>query len=933
MNPGEKLLVNLYSDANGLSVNILEQLLANNCYVNIITNNKEDWLERTSKIVTSTRFSIVSKDDVNESIAYSYNIACFGFINSSNVSKDVGQFLKIKNFKNSKTLIVLPEKVYGIINKEVLSKQENVGVVYISDILGPRMDINSDLKLSTYLREILRYQKLAVSIGETLTPVFISDVARQIVKWLFAFGPFGKETLIKGSDISNSVFWISCSKILGNIRLISTQANLENKIPKNIETVILQKDLSFMIGETFKWIKPDLNNLSNTLTLISPKKKKIVSMQKSTEEHLRTRIEKSYAPPSSKIAIKNVPRPVNIFAAKNKIAKNVMTKDNHENKNINFVLVSILIILLFPIFLLAISCGLVYSSYLFLTKGQLNTVSGILSVNKIVSNINYFESKTLKYIPLLGQVYKETEYSSYLLVNISNVGIKALPLITTGEVLFTNVLQNNAYSVEAILTNADVQLQDLSEHVLVLEKKTIESANNNSLVAAKIISKIDFKKYNNLILQAINISKSLPEVLGEYNSKNYMILFQNNMELRPTGGFIGSFGLITFDKGRLSEFNVSDVYSADGQLKGHVEPPAAIRDYLNEANWWLRDSNWDPDFPISAKRVEWFLDKEIDKQVDGVIAIDLNPIKDFLKISGPIYLTDYGLDINDQNLYEKVQAEVQDNTFPGTHQKSSFLTALSRSILNKVNNIPLSQKILTLRYLYKNLEERHVQAYVHNEIFQEAISRLNWDGSVSVPACDGNCVSEIVGVVEANVGVNKANYFVNRSVDLDVKIKENRIDKSLTLIIKNNATSNLGLSGIYKAYIRLLVDAFSTDIKVVSEFGQNIEEVNPEVTEAKGRKEIGIFLEIYPGETKKVIYSWSSGIQEIPETYNLFFRKQAGVDEYPLSIRMTTPYKIVTSLPVFMLNKEDNDETTLQGNHEYWYNTTLPRDLNVRISI
>ena len=68
------------------------------------------------------------------------------------------------------------------------------------------------------------------------------------------------------------------------------------------------------------------------------------------------------------------------------------------------------------------------------------------------------------------------------------------------------------------------------------------------------------------------------------------------MELRPTGGFIGSYAIMTFDKGRLAEIVVNDVYTADGQLKGHVDPPEPIRKYLGEGGWFLRDSNWDPDF-------------------------------------------------------------------------------------------------------------------------------------------------------------------------------------------------------------------------------------------------------------------------------------------------------------------------------------------------
>jgi hypothetical protein len=89
------------------------------------------------------------------------------------------------------------------------------------------------------------------------------------------------------------------------------------------------------------------------------------------------------------------------------------------------------------------------------------------------------------------------------------------------------------------------------------------------------------------------------------------------------------------------------------------------------------------------------LNKEVGKTVDGVAAIDLSPIKDILSETGPVYLPDFDLTITRGNLYEKVEAEVQDNTFPGTHQKASFLTALSRSLLGRPDKIDLYSEAIS----------------------------------------------------------------------------------------------------------------------------------------------------------------------------------------------------------------------------------------------
>lgn len=96
-----------------------------------------------------------------------------------------------------------------------------------------------------------------------------------------------------------------------------------------------------------------------------------------------------------------------------------------------------------------------------------------------------------------------------------------------------------------------------------------------------------------------------------------LVLLQNNMELRPTGGFIGSYALLNFFQGKLVDFEVYDVYEADGQLRGHAEPPADLKQYLGEDGWYLRDANWSPLFPKPRFRRLGFLEKEMGKKWTG----------------------------------------------------------------------------------------------------------------------------------------------------------------------------------------------------------------------------------------------------------------------------------------------------------------------------
>ena len=196
-------------------------------------------------------------------------------------------------------------------------------------------------------------------------------------------------------------------------------------------------------------------------------------------------------------------------------------------------------------------------------------------------------------------------------------------------------------------------VNELNDFIGILLKRYLDKSN------------IDIAKHKNKVYQVKNFSSRLSVLLGMDKPMKYLILFQNNMELRPTGGFIGSFSIISFDKGRMTEIVVNDVYSADGQLKGHVDPPEALRIHLGEGGWYLRDANWDPDFSISADKIEWFLDKEINTKVDGVIAIDLSFVQKLLKITGPINLVDFSKTITAENIYINTQNEVESDFFPG----------------------------------------------------------------------------------------------------------------------------------------------------------------------------------------------------------------------------------------------------------------------------
>jgi hypothetical protein len=356
------------------------------------------------------------------------------------------------------------------------------------------------------------------------------------------------------------------------------------------------------------------------------------------------------------------------------------------------------------------------------------------------------------------------------------------------------------------------------------------------------------------------LSKILPEFLGTDGSKKvYMVLFQNESELRPTGGFIGSYGLLTFEKGTLTDFQIKDVYEADGQLQGHVEPPVEIKTYLNQANWYMRDANWNADFTKTSNDIQWFLNKETGTKVDGVIGIDLAVAKSMLESTGEIYVPDFKEKINKDNLYEQAEFYAETKFFPGSAQKASFLGALGKQLFEEIKNLKTDKQAVLLQSMVDLMERNEIQIALNNADAAKVVDDLGLSGKIYNGKCGvDNCVSDYLYLVEANLGVNKANYFLNRSVEETVDISQNSLTRVVKINYENTAKNNNWPGGDYKNYLRVYVPTDVNVSQVTLMDGDNPSNKkiynNDElkISEVNGKKEIG-FLVTVPVLKKRIV--------------------------------------------------------------------------------
>jgi hypothetical protein len=394
------------------------------------------------------------------------------------------------------------------------------------------------------------------------------------------------------------------------------------------------------------------------------------------------------------------------------------------------------------------------------------------------------------------------------------------------------------------------------------------------------------------ILTGKAILAVLPDIIGVGERRKYALLLQNNMELRPTGGFIGSFALLSFENGRLYDLPVYDVYQADGQLKGHVEPPFPIKKYLGEANWYLRDSNWDPDFVTTADRVSWYVKKTLNQDVDGVIGINLSVIKTIIGALGELSVPEYDEVITVDNIYERTQYHAEVGFFPGSAQKKEFLGAMVGALMARLTASDTTTLLKVGEALLTSLGNQDVTIAVGNPTTQAVFKRLGWSGELKATACLINpCLNSYLSVVDANVGVNKANFYTSRDINLTVDLDKNLL-ATHTLRIKqvNRATSSAWPAGPYKNYQRLYLPP---DVELISLARDGIEIPSRDVdtTLEHDKTVLGYLVTTGINSSSEITATYrlkSTGV-EPATSLDFYWQKQPGTDSDPLTVVVNYP--------------------------------------------
>ena len=255
-------------------------------------------------------------------------------------------------------------------------------------------------------------------------------------------------------------------------------------------------------------------------------------------------------------------------------------------------------------------------------------------------------------------------------------------------------------------------------------------------------------------------------LLGSSDDHHLLLLFQNPGELRPGGGFIGSYADVTVREGQLQSIDVRDTYDPDGQLDINVIPPREL--WTITERWGARDANWFFDFPLSAKTTVGFLEaskiySERSVRFEGAMAMNINVFRTILGIVGPIELPEYSLTVTPDNFLNEIQREVESGKDKTAGEPKRILKVLAPIVLDRLSSLaPEAQKALIAGF-DAHLAKKDVMFYAKDPVLAAFLAAQGVDGAVT-PLPNGFWGSYLA-VVDTNVAGGKSDAFVSQALD------------------------------------------------------------------------------------------------------------------------------------------------------------------------
>ncbi len=371
-------------------------------------------------------------------------------------------------------------------------------------------------------------------------------------------------------------------------------------------------------------------------------------------------------------------------------------------------------------------------------------------------------------------------------------------------------------------------------------------------------------KANPTLLEIHDLSEKLITFLGGHEDKRYLFVFQNNSELRASGGFIGSYALLDFSNGEIKNMEVpgGGSYDTEGGLKEFIVAPQPL--HLVNPLWHFWDANWWPDFKKTSQKLMWFYERSGGPTVDGVISLTPNVIEELLSVIGPIDMTkEYGLVIDSENFWIETQSlaeQKQDVTNKPKKIIGDLMNEIFEEFPQRINKDNLSELV---EVLLKTLNEKQILFYFVDEDLQNKVREYSWGGEIE------KTISDYLMVVNTNIAGGKSDRVIEQKITHNVEISENGDIYDTVVVERKHTGSDEDIfTGVRNnSWMRFYVPLGSELIKAkgfwpideeLFEKPEDTWEIDPDlIAEREAYVDTDSWTKVYEDSGKTVFANWS----------------------------------------------------------------------------
>ncbi len=509
----------------------------------------------------------------------------------------------------------------------------------------------------------------------------------------------------------------------------------------------------------------------------------------------------------------------------------------------------------------------------------------------------------LKFIPIANWYYNDADH----LVSAGFHGLNAATLLVESIEPYADILglkgqgsfvggtaQQRIETAVKTIGKITPKIDDISNE-LAKARVEIDKVDANHYpaigVGKKARSSIDTLKSMTdqsvtLITSAKPLIKILAEVLGEPNEKKYLVLFQNDKELRPTGGFITAYSIFRLDSGVVHVDRSSDIYELDATVPNKPVAPAPILKYFPTVpRFNLRDNNLSPDFKVSMDSFyKMYQTAGGSTKIDGIIAVDTHALVTAMNILGDItaagttFTTKIDPRCNCPQVIYQLEVIADQPVQIIKQDRKGVIGDLMYAIMNKAfSSSPKLYWGPLFQAMISEMNEKHILYYMNNAQAQAGFEGLNSAGRI-VPF-----EGDYLHINEANFGGAKSNMFVTEAVTQDYNLQsDGSIVKTVTIDYKNPhppsdcnlERGNLCLNAVLRDWVRIYVPKGS---QLISNQGS---EVKMTTYEDLGKTVFDGFLTIRPQGVAKLTVSYKLPFKLAANSLlPLLVQKQPGTDE------------------------------------------------------